>query len=208
MRCWGRVVSVAMLSDEKREEIRALLATGQSCRAIARKAGVSDQTVRRIRDEQPEGELEQIHLDRKKQFAEKAWDSIDKALTFANQRLETASVAAEKFEPLLDRLIDLLTDTDDINGRDIRDILMAFAPLLNIPLKDVSVFIGTMYDKRALAEGEPTGHQKVSGQVDTTVKKKYEDLETGELEKALAGKLETLRALGITLPVGSTPPGE
>ncbi|MTI82597.1 MAG: helix-turn-helix domain-containing protein [Firmicutes bacterium] len=154
------------VTGEQKEKIRALLlSTDKSNRQIAREIGVSESTVRRIRAEEPEEEITQAHLDRKVEFANKAWDSIDKALEFANQRIKLATVGADQFEPLLNRLIELLEKGDGVNGQDIKEILVAFAGILNIPLNHVSTYIGTIYDKRALAEGEPTGHQKVSGQV-------------------------------------------
>lgn len=64
------------LDDKTREEIRAYLASCGNVRETARKFGVSDFTVRKIRDEKKD-EFAQLHAQKKEQWIEEAWKTIN-----------------------------------------------------------------------------------------------------------------------------------
>ena len=106
------------------------------------------------------------HLKNKLMFVQKSWETLFKAQEFAGQKIAVATVAAEKFEPLLKELIQLLKE-QELQAYHVKEILVLFGTLMDIPLNHVSTYVGTIYDKMALAVGEPTSHQKqeVRGQV-------------------------------------------
>lgn len=63
------------IDHKKREEIRAYLAANGNVRGTAREFGVSDFTVRKIRDEKPD-EFTQLHAHKKAQWIDEAWKTI------------------------------------------------------------------------------------------------------------------------------------
>lgn len=122
------------LTDELKEQIRAELAANENAREIARKFGVSDSTVRKIRDEKPE-DFAQLRADKKQQMIDKIWDSLVDAADLGHMMIREAR-----------------------EGR--RDI----------PLNQISTYYGTLYDKRALMQGESTANTtttiKLEGELD------------------------------------------
>ena len=96
------------------------------------------------------------HLKNKLEFVRRSWQTLFEAQDLARQKIKVATVATEKFEPMLRELIELLRK-NEIDAYSIKEILMMFGSLMNIPLNHISTFIGTQYDKMALAAGEGNG---------------------------------------------------
>lgn len=64
------------LTDKKREQIKALYASCGNMREVARKYNVSPATVKRIVDDNKD-ELEQVRTQKKEQWIEEAWRTIN-----------------------------------------------------------------------------------------------------------------------------------
>jgi len=122
------------LTDELKEQIRIELAANENAREIARKFGVSDSTVRKIRDEKPE-DFAQLRATKKQELIDALWDNIVAAQELGFQMIKEAR-----------------------EGK--RDI----------PLGQISTYMGTLYDKRALMNNESTANStmtiKMEGDLD------------------------------------------
>lgn len=143
------------LNDMQKEQIKALLATGASKNDIAKQCKVSWATVDKISKEEPD-KIENFREHKKLQFIDRLWNSMDKALGLADKKIELALEGSEKLDELYDRMAD-----SDLEFKQRQELMNAINNLTNIPLGQISTFIGTVYDKMALMKGENT--QNVGG---------------------------------------------
>jgi hypothetical protein len=155
------------LDDKQIEQIKALLATGAAKNEIAKKCGVSWETVDRIEKANPD-EIQSYREQKKAEFVNEAWQDIKAAMTLGRQKIRLATVTIDSFQGTIDKLIDLLQDNargqeDPLNSRDIIELIKAISSVTSIPLSHISTYFGTLYDKQALASGEATGRQELTG---------------------------------------------
>jgi hypothetical protein len=150
------------LSDEKREQVKALLATGMAKDAIAKTLKISWDTVNRISQEAPD-KIEDFRVQKRKQFVDRLWNSMDKALGLADKRIELALEGAEKLDTIYDKIVD-----SELDFKQKQELLNAINSLTQIPLGQISTFIGTIYDKQALMNDENTQNVGVNGGLTVT----------------------------------------
>ncbi len=141
-------------SDEIKEQARARVAAGETQSRVARDMGVAKSTLHTWLSQADRDGHQEAREDRKVKFINKAWDVIDQALTLSSQKIRLATVSAEKFEPLLQQLVELLQNREDVDARQIRDIIKAVSQVMDIGLTEISTFAGTIYDKQAKASGD------------------------------------------------------
>ena len=141
-------------SDEIKETARARVAAGESLSKVARSLGVAKSTLSSWLTQNDRDGHQEAREDRKKHFISKAWDVIDQALDLSSQKIRLATVSAEKFEPLLHQLVELLQQREDVDAAQVRDIIKSVSQVMNIGLTEISTFTGTIYDKQAKASGE------------------------------------------------------
>jgi predicted transcriptional regulator len=121
----------------------------------ARDLGMAMTTVEKIvKDNKDKPEFVKLCDEKKKDFAEKATEIIDKGLELINRRL---SVALDKQDEL-DRLIDEIenTDEEELSYKQKVTAINLIRETQIQKIKDISTAVGTLYDKRALARGEST----------------------------------------------------
>lgn len=156
------------LSDRKREEIKALLATGLSKNEIAKRCEVSWDTVRRIEQENKD-EIESYREEKKREFIDQIWQDMRDALELGRQKIHLAKVAINEFQPTIDKLVELLEKNEDTNGKDIIELIKALSSITNIPLSHISTYFGTLYDKQALMNNENTQNIGHSGGIEVVI---------------------------------------
>jgi hypothetical protein len=134
------------LSDEKKETVKALLATGMAMNAVAKQCKISWDTVNRISQEEPD-KIESIREDKRTAFIDRLWSSMDQALGLADKKIKLAMEAA-----------DILHEIDGaaIDEKSKYELQDAVSVISNVPLGQISTFIGTIYDKHALMTGGKT----------------------------------------------------
>lgn len=110
------------LSDEKREQVKALLATGLAKNDIAKKCKISWATVDSISKQAPD-EIESLREQKRTEFIDALWNTIVSAQELGVQMIAEAKTGQR-----------------------------------DIPLGQISTFLGTLYDKRALMLGESTAN--------------------------------------------------
>lgn len=187
-------------------------ATTRNNSETARTFGMAESTIRKVIKDNPEeyklceqkvkGELQAEAILFKQEFMRRAEESIKKAIDLSNQRLELALVSHEKFD---DRIDDIMAAMRE-GGADyasICDMVKSLASVMSVPLKDLSTFIGTLYDKRSLANGEATCRTDVQGEVKNINEHTYtiyeeikSDPELTDLYKQLYRRKRNLEAAG------------
>jgi predicted transcriptional regulator len=135
-------------------------ATTNNYSETARALNMAESTVRKIvSDNKDKEEFARLCDEKKKDFADKATEIIDKGLELINRRL---SVALDKQDEL-DRLIYEIesSDEEEISYKQKMSAISLIQEAQIQKIKDISTMIGTLYDKRALAKGESTNNTKV-----------------------------------------------
>lgn len=154
------------VTEDKKEEILALTAIGKSQREVAQTVGVAASTVNRIVNMTPD-ELEQYRTHKKMEFIQQAWDTVNNALAYGNQKIILATITAENFNDKIEELIQAMKD-NGADGKAVADTVKALSQAMNIPLRDVATYIGTLYDKIALVTGGSTANVNVNANITPT----------------------------------------
>ena len=171
-------------SDEIKERAFALLATGESVAVTAKELRLSYSTVktweRKLREasqklaeptqpstgagagegENPPAETdapEDVSLDelrrvRKLNFAKKAWDMIEATQALIERRIQRAIHK----EDVLDELISMVAENTKLTADAREKIVNKISALRLDDLRALSSILATLYDKQALAIGDPT----------------------------------------------------
>jgi transposase-like protein len=171
------------LTDELKEKIKAHLASGGNIRETARALGVSPSTVKKVKEEKPD-EFERLRTEKREELIDVIYDDMKDALTLGRQKIKIAQVALDEFKPTIDKLIELLSDKDDVKGNDIIEVIKAISSITSIPLGQISTYFGTLYDKRALMRGDPTNNTNHSGSM---THRHISDMSDEDLERIANG---------------------
>lgn len=152
--------------DRTRMRVIAYLSMNMSIAEIHRQTGVAESTVRNWKKqflEDNPNALSELCAQKRAGFAAVAISDMEKAQRLLGRRLDRA----EEHEDALDKLIKIVENADTmLLTRDEQKALIR--QLQAIKLEDpakLTTIIGTLYDKAALATGEPT--MNLSGSVAT-----------------------------------------
>lgn len=144
-------------SEETKELARARVAAGDSLSKVARELGVAKSTLSGWLNQADWDGHQEVRADQKQRFIRQAWDSVFKAVTVGDKRLGFVLENADT----LDQAVGAVTSSD-LSNTDKTQILKVLSSLANVPLKDLAIYIGTVYDKIALASGEPTTREETT----------------------------------------------
>jgi len=152
-------------NNADKERARALLVT-DTVASVARQLGRPWSTIKDWKKEfERDKSFVELREERKKKFVNDAWDLIDMSRKIIERRLERALEGEDVLDELCEMVVEGVTPE---KKKAIRD---KFTALKLDNMKDVAVVLGTIYDKQALANKEPTSI--VDGDIAI---KKFEDL--------------------------------
>ena len=137
--------------------IIASYAVTNNYRETARLLKIPASTVTKIvKDNIDKPEFVKLCAEKKEDFAAAATEVIDKGLFLLNRRFDVAI----RHEGTLERLIDEIYSSDKKElSQDEKNRLVSQIRILQLQrIGDITTAIGTLYDKRALAQGESTGN--------------------------------------------------
>ena len=145
-------------NDDVRERALAMLATNNSVSFVAQEMNIPRSTLESWRvsadkhaRESGEDTLEELRAQRKEQFINSAWDSIDAAMKLIHSRL----IRALDEEKQLDEIIDKLT-VAELPPNELRAAVRRLNVLKVEDLRTLTMAMATLYDKAALAAKEAT----------------------------------------------------
>lgn len=144
-------------SEEKREQVKAVIYLNPeaSNRDIAKQTGLHHMTVQDIKKECKEelnsDDYIQYRANKKREFIDNAFSVVEKALELANKRFSKAL----DDEDAIDQLIDAVQD-HELTQVEKKTLVSRLNGLQMNNIRDIAVALGTIYDKQALASGEPT----------------------------------------------------
>lgn len=151
-------------TDETRIKAIELLSV-YSVAEVARQLGIPETTVRTwangetIASKNDAEQLVELRNKRKQEFANDAWDIIDLAKKVMKRRLSRALTQESELDELLDTAIGEIENgfgTEKQKSKQIQSVSGKIQALKLEDLKELSVALGTIYDKQALANNENT----------------------------------------------------
>jgi len=142
-------------SEAKKEQVKALLYLNPdaSDTDIARETNLPRSTVHYIkRDVMDTDDFEQVRQAKKAEFISEAWEVVGKALKLTNKRFTKAL----EDEGALEEIISRMNADVEIKGPEKQALYRRLKDLQMTNIRDIAIALGTIYDKQALASGEPT----------------------------------------------------
>lgn len=149
-------------SEEEKEKAIALLAIYDSLSEVSRMTGIKISTLQTWRN-QHEKDEDFINLRKKKkeEFVQEAWKTIEAAQTLLARRIGRALTN----EDAIDELVAEITQQDEnalpLSQEERKAIYRKYSAIKVEDISKLTTVIGTLYDKQALANDEPTGRVDV-----------------------------------------------
>jgi hypothetical protein len=182
-------------------------ASNHNYREVGRTFEISECTVRKMVKDNPD--LVELYsqkvsdtlvidtLSFKEEFLQRAESSINMAIDLSQQRIALALSAHDKFESIINDMLTAMRN-GGVDLYAINDMLKSLSSIMNIPLKDLSTYIGTLYDKRTQATGGITNKYEIVGDINHDHKYEVEqalvsDDESKELIKQLYRRSRNLQ---------------
>lgn len=147
-------------NDDIKEQAYAYFDTYNNMEFISRKLGVPVSTLwgwKRKYDKRADGDpmVEAVRAERKKQFVRSAWRSINMTQEILERRLRRAVEDEDLIDELL-RLVDAEARGENVSQKLREGLLAKISALKCEELGQLVKTLGVLYDKQALAAGDPT----------------------------------------------------
>lgn len=144
-------------SPEKVYAVMLSYAVTNNCSETARKLGMSSRTVIKIvNDNKDNPEFAEICEKKKKEFAEKASEIISKGMELLDRRFDRALCKEEELDALIAEIF--ATSREELTQDEKNKLINKIHSMQLHDVRAITTAIGTLYDKRALAEGAATSN--------------------------------------------------
>lgn len=138
----------------------------------ARQLNMAESTVEKIyKENKDKEEFVKLCAKKKEEFVEKANRIIDKATDLLERRLDTALENQDELDEIIDEVWNM-NNSKDFNETKKKTIVNKIGKMQLNSLSEITTAIGTIYDKRNLAEGKAT----VNTDINIKMEKKVEEL--------------------------------
>ena len=164
-------------TDEERENAFALYTLYGTFARTSRETGIPAPTIQTWVNKQnkADGSIIAKRNENKQKFADKAWDTINKAHELLDKQLTTALERQDALDATLDAI---LHEGEGISPQQLKTLITEISRMKRPDYRELTTAIGTLYDKQALVMGDSTNNTAVSGG-DAPVIIKF----TGDLEE-------------------------
>ena len=148
------------LDNETIYKIMLSYAVTRNYSETGRNLGIPESTVRKIVDDNKEDELFAKLCEQKRdEFVESADKIIYKATNLLERKLDVALDYQNELDVILS-IASHLDGDEELSNSELRALINRVNKLQVNALTEITTAIGTMYDKRALAKGDPTSNEK------------------------------------------------
>lgn len=128
----------------------------------ARELDLPYMTVKSIVDKNKDKpEFVKLRNEKMSEFSSRASEIIQKGLTLLNKRLDRAIASEEDLDILIDEIY--ATDKEELSQDEKNRLVNKIRTLQVQNMKDITTAIGTLFDKKALADGKPTERTEIIG---------------------------------------------
>jgi len=128
----------------------------------ARELDLPYMTVKSIVDKnRDKPEFVKLRNEKMNEFSSRASEIIQKGLTLLNKRLDRAIASEEDLDLLIDEIY--ATDKEELSQDEKNRLVNKIRTLQVQNMKDITTAIGTLFDKKALADGKPTERTEIIG---------------------------------------------
>ena len=144
-------------TEEVKERLKAVIYLNPDApkTAWARESGIPESTVHEIlKDENflDKDKFEEARAIKKQEFINQAWETVQKALKLADKRFSKAL----EDEEAIQEMVDIINNDKTLKGAEQQALYRRLKDLQMTNIRDIAIALGTIYDKQALASGEPT----------------------------------------------------
>jgi transposase-like protein len=150
--------------ENLKQKALAVYETTGSMSAAARSVGCTLGTFKRWLKAPVTEKVKEAKEEAKVKFVREAWDTILKGIDVGN----TVMSFALENKGRIDEAIKMVLTSPDIDKVYKADLVHALLSLTKFSMRELAIYIGTIYDKIALATGKPTGINRLEGQVTDT----------------------------------------
>lgn len=154
-------------SDEIKEKALAMLTT-MTVKEVSKKLDIADNTLRDWKNEAEKINPEFVKLrdEKKKEFVENAWSIIGKANTLLERKIDRAISQ----ESDIDKTINIVARDPELSKEEKKSIIKKLNELKLDNLGQLSIVIGTLYDKQALINKESTVNHGVADTLESVLR--------------------------------------
>ncbi len=128
----------------------------------ARELNLPVTTVKDIVDKNKDKpEFVKLRNEKMNEFSSRASEIIQKGLTLLNKRLDRAITSEDDLDLLIDEIF--ATDREELSQDEKNRLVNKVRALQLQDIKAITTAIGTLFDKKALADGKPTERTEIVG---------------------------------------------
>ena len=155
-------------NTEEQEKAKALYASGISMAEISSKLHIPDRTIygwKKQWEDSGDEELAKLREVQKNRFIEQAQRIIDKASNLLEIKIDKAVKSEQDGQELLEQLEATLREagaSEEVIKSKVDDLRKVLSKSTVDNVSQISTVLGTIYDKKALAEGKSTQNMNLS----------------------------------------------
>lgn len=139
----------------------SMFSTNNFCET-SRQLNIPATTVEKIyKDNKDKEEFVKLCAEKKEEFVEKANRIIDKATDLLERRLDTALENQDELDEIIDQVWSM-DNSREFNETKKKTIVNKIGKMQLNSLSEITTAIGTIYDKRNLAEGKATSNTDIN----------------------------------------------
>lgn len=158
------------ITEEQKEKVKAVIYLNPELNhsGIARQTGIPESTLHGLLKDETfldKDKYEEARNIKKQEFINNAWEVVQKALLLTNKRFTKAL----DDEDAIEQLISVVQD-HDLTVAEKKTLVTRLNGLQMNNIRDIAITLGTIYDKQALASGEPTTITQSSKSIPELVK--------------------------------------
>lgn len=150
----------SIYSDAIKEKAIAMLGV-KTVREVSKKLKIPESTLRdwNRNANKINPDLAELRDKKKKDFANKAWEVINESLEVAQKRVRRLNKLENNIDVVAGAIQHNASDIckeNQMSLNELKDIVKELQALKGVKLSELSILIGTMFDKQALVNNEPT----------------------------------------------------
>ena len=141
------------LTDETKEKIIAMKASGMTGASIARQLNVSEatvsKTVKNYKTESPD-QFEELRTENRKKIVDTVWDSVYGLSSLLQRRVNLLLEHEDK----LSQIVSVIGGSEEISDSTKKSLIKSMAELMSPKLVEITTALGTAWDKLERSQAE------------------------------------------------------